>query len=100
VEITDIRRQREDWQRQATRQLATERTAEAITAYRDHGAIHAAATREDARDDLIDRWDCQRQADPSSSRIILTHTNDEVAALNQAARLRLRETGALGPDVS
>ena len=100
VEITDIRRQREDWQRQATRHLATERTAEAITAYRDHGTIHPAATREDARDDLIDRWDRQRQAEPDSSRIILTHTNDEVAALNQAARQRLRETGALGPDLS
>jgi Ti-type conjugative transfer relaxase TraA len=100
VEITDIRRQKEDWQRQATRHLATERTGEAIAAYRNHGAIHAAPTREDARHQLIDRWDRQRQADPNSSRIILTHTNDEVAALNRTARERLRETGALGPDVS
>jgi len=100
VEITDIRRQKVDWQRQATRHLATERTAEAIAAYRDHGAIHAAATREEARDELIDRWDRRRLAEPNSSRIILTHTNEEVAALNQAARQRLRETGALGPDVS
>ncbi|WP_034159976.1 Ti-type conjugative transfer relaxase TraA [Sphingomonas sp. ERG5] len=100
VEITDIRRQNEDWQRQSTRHLATERTAEAITAYRDHGAIHPAATREDARNELVDRWDRQRQAEPTSSRIILTHTNDEVAALNLAARQRLREAGALGPDVT
>ncbi len=30
VEITEIRRQRDDWQRDATRQLATGRTGEAI----------------------------------------------------------------------
>lgn len=39
AELTEIRRQRQDWQREATRQLATGRTAEAITAYRDAGAV-------------------------------------------------------------
>ena len=33
------------------------------------------------------------------SRIILTHTNDEVRALNEAARERLRAAGDLGEDV-
>ena len=37
VEITEIRRQQEDWQRDATRQLATERTVEALRAYQEHG---------------------------------------------------------------
>lgn len=46
VEITEIRRHREDWQRDATRQLATERTGEALDAYAAHGAVHAAPTRE------------------------------------------------------
>lgn len=99
IEITDIRRQREDWQRLATRQLATERTGEALAAYRQHDAIHAADTREAARADLIERWDRRRQQAPDASRIILTHTNDEVAALNQAARERLRAHGQLGDDV-
>lgn len=49
--------------------------------------------------DLIDRWDRDRQASPDRSRIILTHTNDEVRALNQAARERMREAGDLGEDV-
>ena len=48
--------------------------------------VHEAQTREQARDDLIDRWDRDRQASPDRSRIILTHTNDEVRALNEAAR--------------
>lgn len=99
VEITEIRRQREDWQRDATRYLATERTAEAISAYSRHNCIHIADTREDARAELIDRWDRDRAAVPDASRIILTHTNDEVRALNILARDRLRAGGELGDDV-
>src|SRR6266498_3193473 len=61
--------------------------------------VHVAQTREQARDDLIDRWDRDRQAAPDRSRIILTHTNDEVRALNEAARERMRTAGDLGEDV-
>lgn len=100
IEITGIRRQREDWQRDATRYLATERTAEAISAYDRHSRIHVAETREDARSALIDRWDRDRAELPGASRIILTHTNDEVRELNLAARKRLRGGGELGTDVS
>jgi Ti-type conjugative transfer relaxase TraA len=100
IEITDIRRQKVEWQRHATRQLATERTGEALAAYRDHGAIHAADTRDEARGRLIERWDRERTLQPDARRIILTHTNDEVAALNQAARERLRSHGELGDDAT
>ena len=61
--------------------------------------VHAAPTREQARDDLIDRWEGDRQASPDKSRIILTHTNDEVRAVNEAARGRIRKAGELGDDV-
>jgi Ti-type conjugative transfer relaxase TraA len=99
VEITDIRRQREDWQRDATRHLATGRAGEALLAYEEQGRVHASETREQARADLIHRWDRDRIASPAASRIILTHTNDEVLALNGAARERLRVAGHLGEDV-
>lgn len=100
VEITQIRRQREDWQRDATRQLATGRTAEAVNAYDRHGHIHVAETRDRARSDLVDRWDRDRAAAPDATRIILTHTNDEVRAINIAARERLRAGGDLAEDVA
>jgi Ti-type conjugative transfer relaxase TraA len=96
VEITAIRRQREDWQRDATRQLATGRTDEAIRSYDEAGHIHVADTREAARRDLIDRWDEARKAAPDESRVILTHTRDEVAELNTLARNRLRQHHELG----
>ena len=100
VEITEIRRQQEAWQRQATRHLATGRTREALEAFAAHGGVHAAETRALAREALVEGWDRQRMADPHRSRIILTHTNDEVRDLNRAARDRLRQAGALVPDIA
>ena len=99
AEIGEVRRQREDWQRDATRDLATGKTGHALEAYRSHGMVHEAQTREQARGDLIERWDRDRQASPDRSRIILTHTNDEVRALNEAARERMRAAGDLGDEV-
>jgi Ti-type conjugative transfer relaxase TraA len=99
AEIGEVRRQREDWQRDATRDLATGRNGDALEAYRSHGMVHDAQTREQARGDLIERWDRERQASPDKSRIILTHTNDEVRALNETAREKMREAGSLGDEV-
>ena len=99
AEIGEIRRQRDEWQRDATKALATGRTGEAVHAYEQNGMVHAAETREQARSELVDQWDRQRRADSDQSRIILTHTNAEVRDLNLAARDRLRDTGELGPDV-
>jgi Ti-type conjugative transfer relaxase TraA len=99
AEIGEVRRQRENWQRDATRDLANGKAGNALEAYRSHGMVHEAQTREQARGDLIDRWDRDRQASPDHSRIILTHTNDEVRALNEAARERMRAAGDLGDEV-
>ena len=99
AEIGEVRRQREDWQSDATRDLATGRTGHALEAYRSHRMVHEAQTREQARGDLIERWDRDRQAAPGRSRIILTHTNDEVRALNEAARERMRAASDLGDEV-
>jgi Ti-type conjugative transfer relaxase TraA len=99
AEIGEVRRQREDWQRDATRDLANGKTGNALEAYRSRGMVHEAQTREQARGDLIERWDRDRQASPGGSRIILTHTNDEVRLLNEAARERMRAAGELGDEV-
>ncbi|NML13097.1 Ti-type conjugative transfer relaxase TraA, partial [Sphingobium sp. AR-3-1] len=99
AEISEVRRQHEDWQKDATRALATGRTGEAVHAYAQHGMVQAADTREGARAELVNTWDAQRSADPDKTRIILTHTNAEVRDLNLAARERLRDAGELGEDV-
>ncbi len=100
AEIDEVRRQTAEWMREATRAFATGRTAEAIAAYSTAGMVHAVDTRDAARAALIDRWDTERRAAPTASRIILTHTNQEVHMLNRAARERLHAQGELGADVA
>ena len=98
VEITEIRRQREDWQRQATRELATGRTGAALDRYEAAGMVHAHATRAEAQTALVDGWDTARREQPGQSQIMLAHTRADVAELNQLARARMRAAGDLGAD--
>ncbi len=100
VEIMEVRRQGAEWQRQATRDLAAGRTGEALLAYERAGHVHHAPSRNAAREALVGQWDRDRRAHPEGSRIILTHTNDEVGELNEATRARLRQAGELGEDVT
>ena len=95
AEITEIRRQREDWQREATRELATGRTGAALDRYEAAGMVRGYETREAARSALVDGWDAVRQARPESSQVMLAHTRADVAELNQLARGRMRDAGAL-----
>jgi Ti-type conjugative transfer relaxase TraA len=98
AEITEIRRQREDWQREATRELATGRTGAALDRYEAAGMVRGHETREAARSALVDGWDLVRQAKPETSQLMLAHTRADVAELNQLARGRMRDAGALGAD--
>jgi Ti-type conjugative transfer relaxase TraA len=98
AEITEIRRQRQDWQREATRELATGRTGVALDRYEAAGMVRGHETREVARSALVDGWDTVRQARPEASQVMLAHTRADVAELNQLARGRMRDAGALGAD--
>ena len=98
AEITEIRRQRENWQREATRELATGRTGAALDRYEAAGMVRGYETREAARSALVDGWDSVRQARPEASQLMLAHTRADVAELNQLARGRMRDAGGLGAD--
>lgn len=95
VEISEVRRQREDWQRAATRELATEHTAQALERYAEAGMVYAVETREDAKAALVRGWDAVRQESPTTSQMILAYTRDDVRDLNVLARVELREAGEL-----
>jgi Ti-type conjugative transfer relaxase TraA len=98
AEITEIRRQREGWQREATRELATGRTGAALDRYEGAGMVMGHETRKAARGALVDGWEAVRQARPEASQVMLAHTRTDVAELNQLARARMRDAGALGED--
>jgi Ti-type conjugative transfer relaxase TraA len=53
AEITEIRRQREGWQREATRELATGATSAALDRYEAAGMVQGHQTRGEARSALV-----------------------------------------------
>src|SRR4051794_30329413 len=98
AEITQVRRQHQAWQREATKELATERTAAALERYEQAGMVHAHATKDEAKAALVEGWDAARQAEPGRSQVILASTRADVRDLNELARTKVRAAGALGTD--
>ena len=90
VELSGIRRQRQDWQRQASVAFATHKTAEGLAAYRDHGDIHFAESRDAAMAQIVRDYlaDSEKRAD--GTRVAMAHRRADVRALNAAIRSELR----------
>ena len=87
-----MRRQHQAWQREATKELATERTAAALERYERAGMVHAHATKDEAKSGLVGGWDCDRRTEPERSQVMLAYTRADV---RDAQRAGARE-GACG----
>ena len=96
AEITEVRRQRLGWQKEATQQLATGRTIEALEAYEHDQAIQLAPTKDGARKTLLAAWREAEANHPDETRLILAYTRDEVRQLNEQARQLRQAAGELG----
>ncbi len=96
AEIGTVRRQRAAWQREATRELATGRTVEALGRYERAGMVQGHATQEEARAALVAGWAAERGAAPEQSRVMLAYTRADVGELNRLARDWLQAAGELG----
>src|SRR5215212_11125767 len=90
AEITQVRRQHQAWQQEATKELATERTGAALERYEQAGMVHGHATREEAKAALVAGWDAVRRAEPERSQVILAYTRADVRDLNELARTKVR----------
>jgi Ti-type conjugative transfer relaxase TraA len=99
-ELTAIRRQRDQWQRDASRDFARGEAARALERYQSRGAVEFAATRSDAKQRLIQEWSKHLAAGPDGNTLILAHTRADVRDLNDRARQILMERGGLGNDVA
>jgi len=99
AEITEVTRQRVDWQRQAARDLAEGRFDAAVQAFDRHGAVTWTADQDAARAALVARWTADTAADPHASRFVFAYTNAEVDRLNAELRQVRRDRGELAsPD--
>jgi Ti-type conjugative transfer relaxase TraA len=99
VEITQVTRQRVDWQRQAARDLAQGDVAAAVKAFDDQDALDWSATEAEARARLVARWTADTATDTEATRFVFAYTNVEVDALNAELRAVRRARGELGADV-
>jgi len=95
--LEEVRRQRELWQRTATRQLSTGATAQALAAYADNGRIRAHSTVEDARAAVLASWSASVAI--GGSVLMLAHTRKDVRELNELARALRKGRGELGDGV-
>lgn len=93
AEITEVRRQKEAWAREAGQEFARGSVAAGIQAYADRGHVQMLDSREAAVTALASSYVADMQR---GSQIVLAHSNKDVLALNDAIRQARKERGELG----
>ena len=96
--ITEVTRQKDDWQRQAARDLAEGRFEDALVAFAREKAVTWTTKQDDARIALVERWKQDTVLAPDKSRFVFAYTNKDVDRLNADLRQVRAERGELGAD--
>ncbi|MBY3541561.1 Ti-type conjugative transfer relaxase TraA [Rhizobium laguerreae] len=113
AELAGVRRQREDWAREASRLFARGEVEKGLDAYARHGHLVEAGTRAETIDRIVADWtEARKQAIRNSTVVaddgrlrgdellVLAHTNQDVKRLNEALRSVMSGEGALGENRS
>ncbi|MBY2924737.1 Ti-type conjugative transfer relaxase TraA, partial [Rhizobium leguminosarum] len=95
AQLSEVRRQRTDWQKQASIDFASHRTAAGLSAYEARGSLHLKTDREETLKAIIADYVADRSAHPNDTRIAMAHRRIDVAAINAGIRARLQESGEL-----
>ncbi len=98
VELTENRRQREGWERDALAELRHGNPDVALAAYQAHDRLHQADTSDRVRDQLVDHWWAARQA--GGRHLMVATRHRDVDDLNRRARRLLAQAGVLGDEMS
>ncbi|MGO7077983.1 Ti-type conjugative transfer relaxase TraA [Rhizobium johnstonii] len=93
AELETIYRQRQQWMRDASLDLARGNVRKAVEAYTVHGRMIGLRLKDEAVESLIAAWD--RDYDPSKTSLILAHLRRDVRKLNDMARAKLVERGVI-----
>lgn len=81
--LTTVRRQSQDWARQAAQDFAEGRFQAGLAAYDAHGLVHWQHSLETARVVLLERWRADTEVE-RGTRFVFAYTNEEVRRLNDA----------------
>lgn len=95
AELETIYRQRDEWMRLASLDLARGKTGKAIDIYRAHDRLVATELKSQAIHKLIADW--VRDHDQTRSSLILAHLKRDVRLLNSLAREALIARGLIEP---
>ena len=99
AQLTEIHRQRVEWQRQASRDLAKGRVREAVETYDQHGSVTNRWSRDTALAALVEDYMASIEMNgPDISRLAFAHRRKDVYALNQAIRSAMRSSGTSKPE--
>ena len=93
AELETIYRQREQWMRDASLDLARGNVSAALDAYAQRGMVRTGWTKDEAITALVSDWD--REYDPDKATLILAHRRVDVRLLNEMARGKLVERGVI-----
>jgi len=97
--LTEIHRQREEWQRQASRDLAEGRVREAVETYDQNGSVTNRWSRNTALAALVEDYMADIEMNGTNiSRLAFAHRCKDVYALNQAIRSAMRSSGTPKPE--
>ncbi|SSC64685.1 Ti-type conjugative transfer relaxase TraA [Ciceribacter selenitireducens] len=94
AELETIYRQREEWMRQASLDLARGNIEQGLLAYRTRGHVVGEKLKSEAVESLISAWN--QDYDPAKSMLMLAHLRRDVRMLNIMARAKLVERGIVG----
>lgn len=96
--MTEVQRQREPWQQQATKDFANGKTRDALDAYREHDNMHVFNTKAEAISNMLEQWHEVSSNNPATSQLMLAFTRADVAMLNTKARQARIDNAELGQD--
>lgn len=96
AELTENRRQRENWQREASGEIRAGKVREALARYAEKGMIDVIATRDEAIRKTVEEW--HKAFDPVAPEkfLLAAYRRKDVAEMNRQAREVLRKKGELG----
>ncbi|TBC68747.1 Ti-type conjugative transfer relaxase TraA [Rhizobium ruizarguesonis] len=95
AQLSEVRRQKADWQKQASIDFASHRTAAGLAAYAARENLHLKTDRAETLKAIIADYVADRSAHPNATRIAMAHRRIDVAAINAGIRAQLQERGEL-----
>ena len=98
IELSEVHRQRKDWQKEATGDFSKGKVRDALERYDKHGHVQAFDTHDDAKTATVANWFGAHHYNPDKSQIMLAFTRADVSDLNDRARDLRQRYGELGKD--